>query len=67
MEMIEQPFNFRVLFQIDIGVRVPVAREECFNANGIGGVAGAQYGGISDALSQQLRPPENERAHHDFA
>jgi hypothetical protein len=39
MKVIEEVLNVGMAFQIDVGVRVRVAREEFLNAKGIGGMA----------------------------
>src|SRR6516162_11153918 len=67
MEVIEEALNVGVAFQIDVGVRMPVAREEFLNAKGISGVARANECCIANTLHQQLHPPKNERAHQDLA
>jgi hypothetical protein len=41
MEVIEEALHVAAAFQIDVGIRVPVAREEFLNAKGIGGMPGA--------------------------
>ena len=50
MEVIEEALNVGVALQIDVGIRVPVAREELPNAESIGGMAGADECCIAKAL-----------------
>src|SRR5262249_56153307 len=50
MEVIEEALNVGVAFQIDVSIRVPVAREEFLNAKGIGGMAGGNDCCIANTL-----------------
>ena len=56
-----------ILFQVDVRVWMAIARQELFDAKGVGRIAGTNERYITDSLRQQLRPAKNEGAHQDFA
>ncbi len=50
MEVIQEALNVGVAFQIDVRIRVAVAREEFLDAKGIGRMTGAYECCIANAL-----------------
>ena len=65
--MVEEILDAGFALQIEIGMRMSVAREEFPDAQRIGRVAGADDDDVAESLRDDFRVPQHERAHQDFA
>ena len=67
MKTIEQLLCLAVMIEIDVGVRMPVARQELFHPQCGRAVHGSEEHGVAKSTRDQLDAPEDERSHEDLA
>ncbi len=66
METIEQRLHIRVAVEVDVGVRVAVAREELLDAQRVGRVHRSDEHDIADPARDELHSPQDEGPHQDL-
>src|SRR6202040_262151 len=67
MEAIEQLLGTWIALEIDVRVRMPVAREELLDTEGARGMSGADEDDVTDSARDDLHAPQDERPHQDLA
>ena len=67
MKLVEQFLRSRVGVEIDVGVRMSVAREKLAQTQRLRRVPRSQQNHVAKAAADQRDPAQNERAHEDFA
>ena len=64
---IQKLLNAGVTIEVDVLVRMAVARQEFLNAKRFLRVYGSDQNDVADATRDQPRPPQQKRAHEDLA
>ena len=67
VEPIEQRLDVRIAIEIDVGVRVAVARQELLDAQRARRVRRSDEHDVAEAARDQLHPAQDEGAHQDLA
>ena len=67
LEPIQDFLNIGIAIEVDIRVRVAVARQELSNAQRAGGCLRSQNDGVTPASRDQLNASQDEGAHQDVA
>ena len=67
VKAVEQRLDVLVAIDIDVRVRMGVAREELLYAESAGGVVGADEHGVAEPVCDQRNSPQDERAHQYVA
>lgn len=66
MKMVQEGLHVGIAIEIDIGVRVPIARQKFFDAQRIRRMTRAHHRDIPKTLGKQFCSPKDKRAHQDF-
>jgi hypothetical protein len=67
VKLVQQLLDARVAVEIDVGVRMAVARQELPHAERSRAVIRAEEDDVSDPVSDQLHPAKDEGPHDDLA
>src|SRR5216684_666640 len=67
LKTIEQLLDASIAIEVDVGVRMAVARQELFDAKRAGRMTRAENQNIAKTLCNQLHPPEDVGSHENLA